>query len=134
MKQVLVLISIMICSSGFSQTIKGYVVDEENKPIIGAQVMESGHRNGTTSNIDGSFILTLNQPNSMVIFSFVGFQTDSVLLQHDKVTQVVLKGQEEGGALAYANWASDYRVYLIILWATICGWLGVRTFRGVASA
>ncbi|MEP4133012.1 MAG: carboxypeptidase-like regulatory domain-containing protein, partial [Cyclobacteriaceae bacterium] len=88
MRQILVVALFLIAISGYAQTVSGFVVDEKNSPVIGAQVMESGFRNGTTTNIDGSFVLTLNSPNSKLIFSFVGFETDSLLLQHGELSQI----------------------------------------------
>lgn len=134
MKQALFVISLLFSFSTFGQTIKGYVVNTANEPIIGAQVMESNYRNGTTTNIDGSFILDLNDPNSTVIFSFVGYQTDSLLLAHGEMSQVVLKTDDQAYGLDFKSTLSDYRVLLIAIWAIICVWLVIRTFRGVASA
>ncbi|MEO9476565.1 MAG: carboxypeptidase-like regulatory domain-containing protein [Cyclobacteriaceae bacterium] len=132
MRQILVVALFLISISGYSQTVSGFVVDEENTPIIGAQVMESGFRNGTTTNIDGSFVLTLNSPNSNLIFSFVGYETDSLLLQHGEVSQIVLK--EASSSMDYISMLADYRVLLILIWAVICILLVLRTFRGVPSA
>lgn len=134
MKQTLVILSLLFATSAFSQTIKGFVVNDKNEPVIGAQVMEANYRNGTTTNIDGSFILTLNDPNSMVVFSFVGYQTDSVLLQHSELSQVMLQNSESGYSLDFAGLTSDYRFILILIWTIICIWLVIRTFRGVPSA
>ena len=132
MRQILVVALFLISISGYAQTVSGFVVDEKNTPIIGAQVMESGFRNGTTTNIDGSFVLTLNSPNSKLIFSFVGFETDSLLLQHGELSQIVLK--EASSGTDYFSMLSDFRVVLILIWAIICIVLVLRTFRGVPSA
>lgn len=134
MKHALIILTLLMTGTCFSQVVKGFIVNKENEPLIGAQVMESDYRNGTTSNIDGSFILTLNDPNSYVVFSFAGYESDSLVLQHDKLSQVVLKNASSGYSVDFAGLMSDYRVLLILLWTVICVWLVIRTFRGVASA
>jgi hypothetical protein len=114
-----------------AQTVSGFVVNENNEPVIGAKLMELNSMNGTTSNIDGSFILDLEVADTPVIFSFIGYQTDTVTLNTQILSQVVLKTKIESSLL---DIFLDYRVLLIILWAIICTWLVLRTFRGKADA
>ena len=132
MKILFSLIIALMTYSSYAQTVSGFVVDKENQPIIGAKVMESGSRNGTTTNIDGSFILTLNEPNAKLIFSFYGFETDSVLLKHNALTQVVLKKAES--ERKYIEGIDNYIVIFVIIWFAVSAWFAVRTFRGQASA
>ncbi len=115
-----------------AQTVSGFVVNESNEPVVGARVMEANSMNGTTSNIDGSFILDLENASSPVVVSFVGYETDTALLNTTVLSQVVLKTKSSSNAIYDAIF--DYRVILIIVWAIVCIWLVVRAFRGVASA
>ncbi|WP_258104105.1 carboxypeptidase-like regulatory domain-containing protein [Marinoscillum sp. MHG1-6] len=137
MKSFLFVIAFSLSLLSFGQTIKGYVVNEDNEPVIGAKVMEAGSRNGTTTNIDGSFLVMLNDSSSQLIFSFVGYETDSLLLTNEKLNQVVLKKQPEVVVEAESSpfsYFSDYRFWLLAVWVVIIVWLVLRTFRGVASA
>ncbi len=62
----------------FAQTgaIKGKVLDELGEPIIGANVVERGTTNGTITDIDGNYLLQVNDPKKAVLqFSFVGYNT-----------------------------------------------------------
>lgn len=61
-----------------SYIIKGVVVDNNNDPIIGANITIEGTSIGTTTDIDGNYQLVLSKPNVNVIFSFIGYQTQSV--------------------------------------------------------
>ena len=134
MKTILATFLIVISSYyAMSQTVSGFVVNEANEPVIGARVMEFQFMNGTTTNIDGSFILDLNAAESSVIVSFVGYETDTVKLNTEVLSQVILKNRVEVSDSIY-DYLMDYRVILIILWSIICLWLVIRTFRGVASA
>ncbi|MDD4516600.1 carboxypeptidase-like regulatory domain-containing protein, partial [Massilibacteroides sp.] len=48
------------------KTITGTVTDASGEPIIGANVVESGTTNGTITDFDGKFTLSI-APNSTVI-------------------------------------------------------------------
>lgn len=52
--------------------IKGVVVDAAG-PVIGATVMEQGTTNGTSTGIDGDYILTVSSPDAMVEVSCIGY-------------------------------------------------------------
>ena len=67
-------------------TISGVVVDDQNEPMIAAGVVQKGTTNGTITDLDGSF--TLSVPAGAVIeFSSVGYVTQEfVATQTEKVT------------------------------------------------
>lgn len=58
------------------RTIKGTVVDEQGDPIIGASVVEGNSTNGTITDIDGNFTLTLS--GDKVNISYIGFSSRSL--------------------------------------------------------
>lgn len=58
-------------------TVNGVVVDQENSPIIGAYVMEQGTSNGTMTDADGKFLITVPSGASLEI-TFLGFATQVV--------------------------------------------------------
>ena len=52
------------------------VLDEQGEPIIGANIVEKGTTNGTITDIDGNYTLTLNDLKKAVLqFSFIGYNT-----------------------------------------------------------
>ena len=56
--------------------IKGRVVDKRDKfPLPGVTVLEMGTFNGAVTDIEGNFALTLSDPESQIMFKFVGFET-----------------------------------------------------------
>lgn len=57
-----------------SKKITGKVVDQSGDPIIGANVVEKGTTNGSVTDIDGNFTLSV-APNSTLTFSFIGYAT-----------------------------------------------------------
>ena len=73
-----------------SQDVKGKIlelVDNKEMPIIGANIIWSDNSGGTTSDIEGNFILS--NPNNLknYIVSYVGYQNDtlSVSLVNPKI-------------------------------------------------
>nr|WP_084406865.1 SusC/RagA family TonB-linked outer membrane protein [Pedobacter panaciterrae] len=53
-------------------TITGFVVDESNKPLPGASVKIKGTKNGTTTNSDGKFSISV-PTNTILVVSFIGY-------------------------------------------------------------
>ena len=65
---------------GFSQekTVTGNITDENGLPLQGATVVEQGTDNGTTTDFDGNYQISIQEGN-IVILSFVGY-TDQELV------------------------------------------------------
>ena len=62
----------------YAQTeIKGTVVDEFGEPVMMATVLQKGTGNGTTTDLDGNFSLTVDE-GAILVFSFVGYTTKEV--------------------------------------------------------
>ena len=58
--------------------VSGKVTDDNGAPLVGANVVEKGKHNGTTTNADGAFVLRGVDENGSLEISFVGFQTITV--------------------------------------------------------
>ena len=72
------------------KTITGIVTDESGLPIIGANVVEKGTRNGIITDIDGKFSLTLVQSDAVEV-SYIGYMTQNVSVKNKTNISVVLK-------------------------------------------
>ena len=53
--------------------VKGVVYDQLG-PVIGATIMEQGTSNGTSSGLDGDFILVVSGPDAVVEISCIGYK------------------------------------------------------------
>ncbi|MDR7128396.1 TonB-linked SusC/RagA family outer membrane protein [Algoriphagus sp. 4150] len=65
-----------LISSAFAQTreVSGVLISgEDNLPLPGASVLVKGTTNGTVTDIDGKFILTVSGPDDILVVSFIGF-------------------------------------------------------------
>lgn len=79
-------------SAGINQqsiTCTGTVIDLQGEPIIGASVVEKGTTNGTITDFDGKFSLTVSK-NATLQISYIGYITKVV-----KVTDGAMKIQLE---------------------------------------
>ena len=93
MKKIIVVAFVLLFSSSFSQSIKGKVVDEQNKPLYGANVYFDGTTLTTISDENGNFTLYFGAKlNSLLIISYVGFETQFINLSEvNKELYIVLK-------------------------------------------
>ncbi len=57
------------------KTVKGKVLDENGSPLPGVNIVEKGTTNGTVTDIDGKFSLTLKGVSQTVVFSFIGYES-----------------------------------------------------------
>lgn len=74
-----------------SGTVKGKVLDELSEPITGANVVEKGTTNGTITDIDGNYTLTLNNAAKAILqFSFIGYNSIEEPVKGKKVLEVKL--------------------------------------------
>ncbi len=83
-----------ICTSAFAQkTIKvsGTVTDEQNQPLIGVNVTIQGVTGfGTTTDVDGKYTIEM-EPYNRLVFSYIGFIEQEVLIKEQTKQNVVLK-------------------------------------------
>jgi len=73
-------------------TITGTVIFQKDKsPAPGVSVVEKGTENGTVTDKDGIFKLTVNNPNATLVFAFVGARPQEFELEGKKEIFVKLK-------------------------------------------
>jgi TonB-linked SusC/RagA family outer membrane protein len=81
----------LICGQVNAQTVKGIVTDAKGETIIGATILEKGTSNGTITNFDGEFSLTLIKSNSTILVTYVGYVDEEVKPTVKTILKVVLK-------------------------------------------
>lgn len=64
----------MSAQSGYQ--VKGVVVDAMG-PVVGVTIMEQGTTNGTSTGLDGDFVLKVSSADATVVFSCIGYATVS---------------------------------------------------------
>ena len=58
-------------------TVTGNVTDDQGVPLPGATVVEVGTNNGTTTDFDGNYSISVSDDASLAV-SFVGYQTTTL--------------------------------------------------------
>ena len=59
-------------------TVTGTVVDESNVPVIGAGVLVKNTVNGVLTDLDGNYTIRLDNPNVVLVFSYLGYTTQEI--------------------------------------------------------
>ena len=67
------------------------ILKEDKSPLPGINVVEKGARNGTTTDVDGSFSIEVTDTKATLVFSFIGYQTLEVPLNGRQHLDVKLK-------------------------------------------
>lgn len=71
--------------------ITGNVTDNNGYPLPGASVIESGTTNGTTTDFDGNFSINVNDENSILEISYIGFITQKVAADSTNPISVMMQ-------------------------------------------
>ncbi|MBX2922844.1 MAG: TonB-dependent receptor [Chitinophagaceae bacterium] len=72
-----------------SNTVKGAVTDDKGNPLPATSVVEKGTPNGTTTDQNGNFTITV-KPNAVLVISSVGHETTEFQLKGQTVVSVML--------------------------------------------
>lgn len=71
--------------------ISGLVTDENGEPVIGANVIEKGTTNGTVTDVDGKYALSLKNPESILQISYIGYNTLEEKINNRTTINIQLK-------------------------------------------
>ncbi len=61
-----------------THTVKGRVISVDGEPLPGVNVFVEGTTNGTITNIDGEYELEVESDEQNIVFSFIGFQMQTI--------------------------------------------------------
>lgn len=70
--------------------VKGVVKDNFGESVIGVNVTEKGTTNGTITDLDGNFSLTV-QKNATLVISYIGYITQEIAVKGNTQFNIVLK-------------------------------------------
>lgn len=93
-RMMMFLFTLLISTSLFAQggkiDISGTVTDHTGEPLIGASILEKGTTNGTITNIDGQFKLSVGTA-STITCTYVGYKTQTIPVNGQKQFKIVLE-------------------------------------------
>lgn len=85
----LILLAGVVQAQGF--TVTGNVLDEESKfGIPGATVVEKGTLNGTITDFDGNYTITVTNGQASLEFAYVGYESQTIAVNDQPIINVVL--------------------------------------------
>ena len=95
----LILLLLFLCMSTSmvlaQRTVSGKVIDTDGEPLIGVNILEAGTSNGTVTDFDGNYSLSVSD-GAILSFSYTGYVEQSVVVGARSVIDLTL---EEGVAL-----------------------------------
>ena len=95
--QFLTLFLVLLSYSAFGQTktVKGNVSDENYQALPGVSIIIKGSQIGTTTDIEGNYTLEYdNNPEIILVFSYVGYQSQEILLAGRTELSISMKPDE----------------------------------------
>jgi TonB-linked SusC/RagA family outer membrane protein len=72
-------------------TISGKVIDDAGEPLAGVSVVLKGTTTGTSTDVGGTYTLTLPEATGTLLFSFIGFATQEVNIDNRTSIDITLK-------------------------------------------
>ena len=83
------------CTLAYAQTrtVTGTVVDNQGEPLAGVNIVEKGTSNGTMTDIDGKYSLSVATGKTLV-FSFIGYTSQEVVASNSKINVTMSEDSE----------------------------------------
>ena len=77
------------------ESVSGTVTDEEGDALIGVNVQIRGASTGTATDFDGRYILEDVSSDAVLVFSYIGFETQEVPVNGQSVVDVIMKNDAQ---------------------------------------
>lgn len=94
MKLNILIVLLLLSMITFGQVIKGKVTETQNKkklPLVGANVYWMNTQKGTVTDAKGSYSIGKTLESQSLIFSYVGFKNDTILIANQSKVNIELK-------------------------------------------
>ena len=76
-------------------TVSGNITDSSG-PLPGVTILEKGTTNGTVSDFDGNYTLSIANQNAVLVFSYLGFLTQEITSDESGVLDVQMQEDVQG--------------------------------------
>ena len=86
-----IVITQQLQTSTQSFTLKGKVTNSEGEPLIGVTVLAKNSKNGTATDFDGNFSIRINDKNTSLQFTYVGYKQENVQIKDHKFITVIME-------------------------------------------
>lgn len=75
--------------------VSGMVVDMNQEPLIGVTILIKGTTIGTVTDFDGKFTLPVQNKKDVIVFSYIGYQSQEITYNGQKVLNIVMKEDQQ---------------------------------------
>lgn len=65
-------------AEAFAISVSGRVIDQDQQPLPGVNIIEKGTSNGTTTDVDGNYTINVRDNNSVLVFSFIAYKSQEI--------------------------------------------------------
>ena len=73
--------------------VTGTITDENGEPLIGANVVVQGTTRGVVTDVDGNYRITVPDENTVLVFSFVGYESREIRVGSQTTIDVTLAAE-----------------------------------------
>lgn len=90
-----VLAALLLTIAATAQSVTGRVIGDSKEPLIGVQVIVKGSNKGTVSDVSGDFTLSGIENKSVLVFSYIGYETKEITTVGNKPMTVTMKPSDK---------------------------------------
>ncbi|WP_223551924.1 TonB-dependent receptor [Aestuariivivens sp. NBU2969] len=72
-------------------SVNGKVVDANGNSLPGVTILVKGTSNGTTTDFDGNYSINVENPDSVLVFSYIGYATQEIAVNDQNIINVTLQ-------------------------------------------
>lgn len=115
--------------------IDGYIRDTEGYPLIGASILEEGSANGTVTDIDGFFSISVSVASETLSVSYTGFETTEInITGKDNLEVALTESSLALDEVVVTGYSAEYRRQADDVIATARPIDGFRALRNELAA
>ena len=96
-KTLCLVMALFVTQNIMAQTkVSGVVTGEDNEPLIGVSVITKGNSSvGTITDVDGKYTIDVSSQGTILVFSYLGYETTERMVGNKRTIDVVLKSTSE---------------------------------------
>jgi len=97
MKKHIYLLFLLFSTISYGQhTLSGKITDDSGEALIGATILEKGTSNGTVSDFNGNYEITVSSSTATLMISYTGYADIEILLEgQQRLTSTLNESEEE---------------------------------------
>ena len=103
---VVALLLMAVVAQAQGQTVKGTVLDEVGEPMIGATVKAVGGQGGTVTDMDGNYVLKVDQKVKQIEVAYVGYRNQKIQIKNGRADARMSTDKNELNELVVIGYGS----------------------------